>query len=274
MDDNSLMKSFENVQEKLEKCCLGVEQLRQDAAAAESLLSVKANKRMEIEKRIETDTLNLKVEMETSRTLLETRLKLNRHELEQSLQTDKLVEVREELKLLRLQRRELIIELTKIKDEVKSLEEADSSNVKESSDDEEDKKEVDQLKKMLQYNLAQLKEEQDQLKDIILSGQQYVNNLQTDRTMMERLVKEAGQEHRRLKEDALSKEIKTHMLAIKALQLPSKSAGDVAEKSKAPEAAETSDELELILAEKFCQLESLQTMLEQTLDMNRKLELL
>ena len=274
MDDNSLMKSFENVQEKLEKCCLDVEQLRQDAAAAESLLSVKANKRMEIEKRIETDTLNLKVEMETSRTLLETRLKLNRHELEQSLQTYKLVEVREELKLLRLQRRELIIELTKIKDEVKSLEEADSSNVKESSDDEEDKKEVDQLKKMLQYNLAQLKEEQDQFKDIILSGQQYVNNLQTDRTMMERLVKEAGQEHRRLKEDALAKEINTHMLAINSLPLPSKS-DEVSEKSKAPEAAaETSDELELILAEKFCQLESLQTMLEQTLDMNRKLELL
>ena len=272
MDDNSLMKSFENVQEKLEKCCLGVEQLRQETASSKTLLTVKANKRMELEKQMETDTLNLKIEMETSKSMLETRLKLNKHELEQSVQTEKLDEIKKELKLLRLQRRELIIELTNIKEEVKELEDADTSNFKESSDDEEDRKEVEEMKKLLQYNLGQLKQEQGQLREVLSSGQQYVNALQSDRSMLERFVKEAHQENRRIKKETLSKEIKTHMKCPVVTALPSKL--DVAEATKASEPVETLEELELILAEKFCQLESLQTMLEQTLDMKRKLELL
>ena len=268
--DDSLKKSFENVKEKLERCCLGVEQLRRDTIEAEALLEEKVTKRNEIEKRIETGSNALKTEVETSKSLLENRLKLNRHELEQSIQTTKLEEVRKELRLQTIQRRELIIEMIKVKEEVGMLEDAETrASVKESSDDDEDRKEVEEMKKLLQFNLDKLKEEQGQLMANLKAGQQYVNSLQSDRTLLDGLVKMADQEHRRLKEEALAKEIK---LVATTPSQASKPVLEV-ETHNHSKPSETLEELELILAEKFCELESLQTMLDQTLEINRKLEL-
>ena len=267
-----LKNDFEVFGKKLQKCCVGLQILRNTHDDLEDECEKKHLVRAEMERRLEETSFTLKKELETSRSMMDTKLKLNKIEIEQSFQTNKFQELKLEVKLLRLQRGEMLIELERINEEIAKIEEAEAAQVKDAHVDESDVEDEQQLRNLLEHNFAALEEEQVQLKRVLEWRQRQISRMQDDRKLVEKLADEVNKMNSQLTEEAITKQVERFQRIIKKKIKVEVEECPVVKANPAP-GGDTVEKLELILAEKLCELENVQRMIEETHNLNRSIEL-
>ena len=267
-----LKNDFEVFGKKLEKCCVGLQILRNTHDDLEDECEKKHLVRAEMERRLEETSFTLKKELETSRSMLDTKLKLNKIEIEQSFQTNKFQELKLEVKLLRLQRGEMLIDLERINEEIAKIEEAEAAQVKDAHVDESDVEDEQQLRNLLEHNFAKLEEEQAQLKRVLEWRQRQIIRTQDDRKLVEKLADEVNKMNSQLTEEAITEQVERFQRIIKKKIKVEVEECPVVKANPAP-SGDTVEKLEQILAEKLCELENVQRMIEETHNLNRSIEL-
>ena len=266
-----LKNDFDVFGKKLQKCCVGLQILRNTHDDLEDECEKKHLVRAEMERRLEETSFTLKKELETSRSMMDTKLKLNKIEIEQSFQTNKFQELKLEVKLLRLQRGEMLIELERINEEIAKFEEAEAAQVKDAHVDESDVEDEQQLRNLLEHNFAALEEEQAQLKRVVEWRQRQIIRMQDDRKLVEKLADEVNKMNSQLTEEAITEQVERFQRIIKK-KIKVEVECPVVKATPAP-SGDTVEKLELILAEKLCELENVQRMIEETHNLNRSIEL-
>ena len=200
---------------------------------------------------------------------LDTRLSLTRQHLEASVKSVAANDLFSEVKLLKIQRTELITEIAQLKEEIECLKKhyADNKDKKVVEDDHEYR---EALIEIFNHNLVNLKKEQELLQKVLEKNKSYVNQLQQDLISL-------TQYQASLQEQALKMEeyrIKTNFQKALANEFEKcMKVEDPTDATMKDDTSHADDEaqIELILADKFCYLESLQSMIDKTVQMNSQL---
>ena len=203
---------------------------------------------------------------------LDSRLSLTRQHLEASVKSVAANDLFSEVKLLKIQRTELITEIAQLKEEIECLKKH-SANNKDKRVVEDDHEYKEALIEIFNHNLVNLKKEQELLQKVLEKNKSYVNQLQQDLISL-------TQYQASLQEQALKMEeyrIKTNFQKALANQFEKcmkvEDPTDATLKDDTNDTSHADDEaqIELILADKFCYLESLQSMIDKTVQMNSQL---
>ena len=200
---------------------------------------------------------------------LDSRLSLTRQHLEASVKSVKENNLFSEVKLLKIQRTELITEIAQLKEEIECLKKHSADN-KDKKVVEDDREYTEALIEIFNHNLVNLKKEQELLQKVLEKNKSYVNQLQQDLISL-------TQYQASLQEQALKMEeyrIKTNFQKALANQFEKcMKVEDPTDATMKDGTSHADDEaqIELILADKFCYLESLQSMIDKTVQMNSQL---
>lgn len=249
----------------LEKCVVGAEMARSTEEQNKIELEEKTQRRSEMETAIDDNMWSIKAKIDTSKSLLDSRLALSRQHLEASVSSVKENEIFAEAKLLKIQRTELINEIVPVKEEIEGLKK-NSANMK-NNVVKDDHEYTEALIEIFNDNIANLKKEQQLLHSVLEKNNLYVNQLQQyliklsqyQVSIQEQALK---MEEYRIKtnfQHALVQEFDKHMKVEKTT--------DEIDKNYISQVDDEA-QMELILADKFYYLESLQSMIDKTVKMN------
>ena len=270
---------FSDASIKLESCCVAIEKARQDFELLESKKQERLQRRAEIENKIEEDKRKFRNTVETTKSLCETQIRLSRHNLEQSLTTSKGREIKEEVNLLRIERKELFAEIEHLKSEINDTESEMGGEaqqfVEERDEEKQGEKIVRNLQQLLDHNLHKLEEEQMMLSSILDNSRNYLNKLQRDLGILDEYCSDMETKIVSLEETILKNQVRTAIAEAssrnKSDQESRKFVEDMKFDNGVRKEGDLKEKLEIELAEKFCQLESLQNILDGNKEMMTKL---
>jgi len=249
----------------LEKCVVGAEMARSTEEQNKIELEEKTRRRSEMEAAIDDNMWSIKAKIDTSKSLLDSRLVLSRQHLEASVSSVKENEIFAEAKLLKIQRTELINEIVPVKEEIEGLKK--NSAIMKNKVVKDDHEYTEALIEIFNDNIANLKKEQQLLHSVLEKNNLYVNQLQ-------QYLIELRQYQVSIQEQALKMEeygIKTNFQHALVQEFDKhkkvEKTTDVIDKNYISQVDDEA-QMELILADKFYYLESLQSMLDKTVKMN------
>ena len=258
----------------LEKCCVGVEALRRKEKSDTVWRQDKNLLKTDLERKLIEGKCLDENKLEMSQALLVTKLQVSQNQLEQIAGTtsSKGQDVEEEVKTLHIYRTDLIQELCEIDKERARKAAVIKGKTKTnqcSKEEEADKEVLAGLKALTRHNLEKLREEQKMLTDILEETKCYASAVLHYKSTCEKqlaIAKKLGEE---MEHSALSRQV--HSVTISSR----KKRDDVNVKTEPIDvdcANEDDNEgLEVMLAEKTIVLESFQTMLNETLEVKRRL---
>ena len=262
----------------LERCCVGVEAMRRKDTSDSARRQDLNLRKIDLERKLMENKCLDENKLEMSQALLVTKLQVSKNQLEQVAGTTstKGQDVEEEVKTLHIYRRDLIQEICDIDKKISQKAAVIKGKVQTnqcSREEQADKDVLAGLKELSRHNLDKLRVEQKMLEDILEATKIYASTLLHYKSIYEKQLIEAKQMVEELEYGALSRQARTVTISRRK----NGSYGNIKDEPMDVEYAKKDDEddrLEVSHAEKIVILESVQTCLNDTLEVERRLTLL